>query len=350
MPVRRFARTVAWVIVVSFTAVTLADGRAYAVPPAGGSAGKHPSPRQAGPAVDEYPMPGVREEPALTVPAKKPGRRRFLSWLLGGGVAAMGLLVLLVGRKKSAAGATVRVTPVWKDIEWVPIPAGEFAMGDNFGDGNINERPVHRVYLDGYAMARHEVTFDQYDTFCLETGRAILADRGWGRGLRPAINVRYHDALDFCAWLSRRIGRNVHLPTEAQWEKAARGTTQGRYPWGNASPACRLASYLGCLKGRTEPVGSFPEGTSPYGVLDMAGNAWEWVVDYHSQTYYQECADQGLVRNPQGPLQGTRNGADTFRVLRGGDYDSPDFFIRATVRIAHINGQGVTPGFRPSLD
>jgi formylglycine-generating enzyme required for sulfatase activity len=350
MKAGNFARTIAWVILVSFTVVTLGDGRVFARPAAAGRTEKDPGLRQAGPAAGEEPVPGVREKQAPEVPAGKPGRRRFFSWLLlGTGMAGI-VLLLLAGRKKSAAGATVRATPSWKDVEWVPIPAGEFAMGDNFGDGNINERPVHRVYLDNYAMARHEVTFDQYDTFCLETGRAILSDRGWGRGLRPAIGVRYMDALAFCAWLSRRIGRNVHLPTEAQWEKAARGATQGRYPWGNTAPDCGLASFYGCRQGSTEPVGSFPGGASPYGVLDMAGNAWEWVADYHSLTYYQECADRGLVRNPPGPLQGTRNGADTFRVLRGGDYGSSAFFLRATVRIAHINGQGVTPGFRPCLD
>ncbi len=211
-------------------------------------------------------------------------------------------------------------------IQWIQIPAGSFQMGDNFGDGYPPELPVHTVYLSTYFISKHEVTFDQFDAFCEATGRSKPDDWGWGRGTLPVFNITWYDAKAFCDWLSQITGKNIHLPTEAQWEKAARGTDQRKYPWGTTpAPACSLGNFDNC-KGKNQPVGSYPSGASPYGVLDMAGNVYDWCQDYHSATYYQECADQGTVSNPQGPASGS------YRVIRGGCFLDAAIDVRSTVR------------------
>jgi formylglycine-generating enzyme required for sulfatase activity len=180
---------------------------------------------------------------------------------------------------------------------------------------------VHTVSLDSYEISKYEVTFDQYDRFCEKTGRSKPNDEGWGRGTRPVINVSWHDARAFCDWLSQRSGKNIHLPTEAQWEKAARGTGQWRYPWGNGSPTCILANHKGCGR-QTKPVGSHPSGVSVYGVHDMAGNVWEWCSDWYSSTYYSISP----WNNPLGPSTGSN------RVLRGGAWLSLPYDIRSVNR------------------
>ncbi|MBN1273576.1 MAG: formylglycine-generating enzyme family protein, partial [Candidatus Aminicenantes bacterium] len=206
-------------------------------------------------------------------------------------------------------------------FDWVEIPAGWFKMGDNFNEGDEDERPVHDVYLDGYYVCRYEVTFEQYDRFCDETGRTKPNDEGWGRGNRPVITVSWYDAQAFCVWVSEKTGEDIHLPTEAQWEKAARGTDQRRYPWGNGDPDCNKANYLGC-NDKTMPVGSYPAGVSPYGVHDMAGNVYEWCLDWYDTNYYSFSP----THNPQGPASGS------LRVSRGGSCYSNADLIRSVNR------------------
>jgi len=215
-------------------------------------------------------------------------------------------------------------------IEWVQVPAGSFEMGDNFYEGYTNELPVHTVYLDTYYVSKYEVTFDQYDAFCDATGRTKPSDEGWGRGDRPVINVSWNDAKAFCDWLSDKMGENIHLPTEAQWEKAARGTDQRRYPWGDGSPDSSLANYnWSAYEGKTVPVGSYPAGVSPYGIHDMAGNVWEWCADWYDIGYYSSSP----TNNPLGPSSGSRC------VHRGGGYVADAFFIRSVYR------NGKTPSY-----
>ena len=123
------------------------------------------------------------------------------------------------------AGIEALVTKTLEEsgIEWIRIPAGEFRMGDNFNEGDSDELPVHTVNLDEYYISKYEITFEQYDRFCNETGGVKPSDNGWGRYKKPAINVSWKDVQAFCEWLSERTGQNIHLPYEAQWEKAARG-------------------------------------------------------------------------------------------------------------------------------
>jgi len=205
-------------------------------------------------------------------------------------------------------------------IGWIDIPAGEFQMGDNFNEGTPHQRPVHTVYLDAYKISRYELTFDQYDRFCDDTGRSKPGDH-WGRGNQAVINVSWNDAKAFCDWLSQKTGKDIHLPTEAQWEKAARGTDQRRYPWGNSSPDCSKANYKPCGTG-TKPVGSHPLGVSPYGVHDMAGNVIEWCSDWYSSDYYSNSPSN----NPTGPSSGTN------RVRRGGHFATPADYLCSSGR------------------
>lgn len=214
--------------------------------------------------------------------------------------------------------------PSFLGIEWVPVPAGSFEMGDNFNEGDSDELSVHTVYLDTYSISKYEVTFEQYDAFCDATGWYKPYDGDWdgqwGRGDRPVINVNWRDANAFCDWLSDETGENIHLPTEAQWEKAARGTDQRRFPWGNGPPDSTLANY-DFNEGKTRPVGSYPAGASFYGVHDMAGNVMEWCSDWYSYYY-----DSSPTNNPQGPASGI------FRVIRDGGWYHVAKWIRSATR------------------
>jgi formylglycine-generating enzyme required for sulfatase activity len=208
----------------------------------------------------------------------------------------------------------------------VYVPAGEFLMGSTEEDIDAvmaecaasgypcnrewfaGEQPQHSVYLDAYWIDRTEVTNAQYRQ-CVEAG-ACEEPGCWENNYlnapeQPVVCVSWYDARDYAAWVGGR------LPTEAEWEKAARGTDGRIYPWGNNPPDCQKANYSGCA-GNPLPVGSHPDGASPYGALDMAGNVWEWVADRYYEHYYRF---ESPFRNPQGPESGDD------RVLRGGALD-----------------------------
>ena len=160
--------------------------------------------------------------------------------------------------------------------EMVWVPAGEFLMGSTDDEGVRDERPQRKVYLDGYWMYKTEVTVAQYRKFCEATNREMPEAPEWGwKEDHPVVNVSWHDAVDYAKWAG------ASLPTEAQWEKAARGTDGRVFPWGNEWDAGACANSVSwSLKG-TKPVGSCPAGASPYGCVDMAGNAWEWCADWY---------------------------------------------------------------------
>jgi len=187
--------------------------------------------------------------------------------------------------------------------DMVLVPAGEFLMGSDDSD---YAKPQHGVYLDDYWIYKMPVTVAQYRKFCEATQRAMPDAPSWSwKDDHPAVNVTWHDARAYCEWTG------VGLPTEAQWEKAARGTGGRKYPWGDRWDVRRCANSVGRNNlASTLPVGSYPSGASPYGCLDMAGNVWEWCADWFGRNYYQ-C---GIDRNPPGPEQGM------YRVLRGGSW------------------------------
>ena len=205
--------------------------------------------------------------------------------------------------------------------ELILIPAGEFLMGSAAADNQASptEKPQHTVYLDAYYIYKNEVTVAQYRQFCIATGHAMPEAPQWGLlDDHPVVNVSWDDASAYAQWAG------VCLPTEAQWEKAARGGDGRVFPWGNTWDAGKCSNSVGDLNpGKTSPVGSFVAGASPYGVQDMAGNVWQWCEDWYDEKYYQNTP----ARNPIGPDTGMG------RVLRGGcwGYDNPGY-LRAAYR------------------
>ncbi|MBM3315453.1 formylglycine-generating enzyme family protein [candidate division WOR-3 bacterium] len=219
----------------------------------------------------------------------------------------------------------------------IRIPAGTFTMGSPRGEGDADERPQHRVSLSEYYVDKYEVTNRQYKRFCDATGRTYPSDPDF-TGMPgyftaypsyPVVNVSWADAQAYCTWAGKQ------LPTEAEWEKAARGTDARKYPWGSAEPSGKRSNYADRNTdsswrdanaddgyARTAPVGTYPAGVSPYGLMDMAGNVWEWCNDWHSESYYGSSANN----NPQGPSSGP------YRVTRGGSWLCSPMYLRAANR------------------
>jgi formylglycine-generating enzyme required for sulfatase activity len=212
----------------------------------------------------------------------------------------------------------------------VAVPEGEFTMGSN--DGLPDEQPVHTVFLDAYWIDQSEVTNGMY-AVCVQAGACQAPSDAssykqpsyYGNPQfadYPVIFVAWEEAQAYCAWAGGR------LPTEAEWEKAARGENGFTYPWGDTYPTCALANFSvsngGACVGDTAAVGSTPAGASPYGALDMAGNVLEWVADWFSEAYYGSSPSS----NPTGPAAGD------YRVLRGGACFTDESVIRATHRIS----------------
>lgn len=222
---------------------------------------------------------------------------------------------------------------IWEQdgMEQVFVPAGEFEMGA--ADKEKNEKPVHTVYVDGFWIDKYEVSNAQYQQ-CVLAGKCT--DVGYRNTVVadfPVTDPSWDDAVAYCAMMGKR------LPTEAEWEKAARGTDGRNFPWGNEAPSCRLANYGDCAVNRLEvKVGSYPAGASPYGALDMAGNVWEWVSDWYQEDYYSISP----YSNPTGPESGVE------KVVRGGGfyYAEGGYYIRTTVRFGFTPTDQPTVGFR----
>jgi formylglycine-generating enzyme required for sulfatase activity len=172
-----------------------------------------------------------------------------------------------------------------------------------------SDYPPHEVSLEAFEIDLTEVTQQSYQT-CIDSGlctEPACAFDPSGTPDHPVVCVSWVQAKGYCSWAGLR------LPSEAQWEKAARGTDGRRFPWGDGEPSCALTNYSSCASG-AEPVGSHPTGASPYGALDMAGNVWEWVEDYYAGDYYTT----GPTTDPPGPASGSH------RVFRGGGFGYPE--------------------------
>jgi len=221
----------------------------------------------------------------------------------------------------------------------VLVPAGEFLMGSN--DGDASEKPERRVHVDAFYIDKYEVTTTHYSKFLQETGQE--QPYKWDEvsqvrdGDRPVIGVTWHGADAYCAWAGKR------LPTEAEWEKAARGTDGRKYPWGNEEPTSRHANFnKSSWNGYATltAVTDHEAGKSPYGIYDMAGNVWEWVADWYGGNY-----NSSPSRNPTGPASGQ------FRALRGGSWDDDAGYLRSAARSGdHPTLRVNSVGFRCARD
>jgi formylglycine-generating enzyme required for sulfatase activity len=220
-----------------------------------------------------------------------------------------------------------------KGIPMVLVPAGSFNMGST--GLSANEEPVHNVYLDAFYIDQFEVSFEMYARFLNEMGNQFeglanwieakdrdlhvhLVDGAWqvdpGFENYPMNEMTWYGARAFCVWKGGR------LPTEAEWEKAARGTDERLYPW-NGEVTCENANYFGCNR-QAVPIDSYPQSLSPYGAYNMSGNIMEWVNDWYAPDYYANSP----AENPTGPESGTH------RVFRGGSWINGAYHIRTTYR------------------
>jgi formylglycine-generating enzyme required for sulfatase activity len=216
---------------------------------------------------------------------------------------------------------------------WVEIPAGEFWMG---GEQYSHEKPVHKVHLERYWMAKTPVTNAQYRLFVEATGRK--APMHWEngkipRGLEnhPVVNVTWHDALAYCRWLSEVIGKPISLPSEAEWEKAARGAKDKReYPWGNTFAKDKCNSEESGIKGTT-PVGKYsPAGDSPFGCADMVGNVWEWTRSLWGKDWQKP--EFKYLYDPHDGREKLEAADNVRRVLRGGAFNNSRSYARCAYR------------------
>lgn len=300
------------------------------------------------------------------------------------------LAAILVGACVWTVTPAIQTTPTPTEPPMVYVPEGEFTMGMDadfaleicqryYSDCSrslfTDEEPIHSVYLDAYWIDQTEVTNNMFENFVNQTGYQTDAektgasyvfnpgsgtwestqDANWkyphgpdssllNLGEHPVVHVSWNDAQTYCEWVGRR------LPTEAEWEKAASGMDAHIYPWGDQPPAGNLLNFADVNLNVdwavrsvddgyqfTAPVGSYSTGASPYGVLDMAGNVWEWVADWYSETYYGSSPSS----NPTGPASGLERG------LRGGSWNVVVSFVRSAFRNgSNPDNGGDDVGFR----
>ena len=257
-------------------------------------------------------------------------------------------LPALVHRRATAAEALARIESgafgaqpaFWRlpygEPMWVEVPGGEFWMGGEMYD---DEKPVHRVRLDHFWIARTPVTNAQYQLF-VEATSSRPPDH-WenghppkGKESHPVVYVSWHDALAYCQWLSEAVGKAITLPSEAEWEKAARGDSDKReYPWGKWQQGRANTAEL--VLGNTTPVGIFLDGSSPYGALDLSGNVLEWTRSLWGPRDEKRRTTVLKFPYPYDPVDGRENmeaGDDVRRVLRGGCFFSSQFYARCAYR------------------
>lgn len=233
---------------------------------------------------------------------------------------ALFTVALFIG---TADAATAEPPKTYTDpttgMQFVFIPGGTFTMGDQTEKDRFAV-PAHEVTVNSFYMGKYETTFAQYDQFARETKRSLPDDAGWGRGIRPVINVDWQDAVTFTAWLSKKSGKKFRLPSEAEWEYAARAGTTTRYYWGDdfGRSNANCSECGSPWDGRqTAAVGSF--SPNPYGLYDMTGNVYEWNLDTRHRSY--EGAPKNGKAWTSGGLKDPRN--REFRSNRGGSWRQP---------------------------
>ena len=226
--------------------------------------------------------------------------------------------------------------------EMAAIPAGGFIMGESGGDKRLG--PAHAVVIAyPFHIMKTELTFAEYDRYAADTGKTKPDDEGWGRGRRPVINVSWHDAQDYAEWLSRKTGRRYRLPTEAEWEYAARAGGGARYAWGEHIGRGR-ANCKACGSSwdgkQTAPVGSF--APNAWGLHDMHGNVWEWTQDCLRDGYDGAPTDGAARQTGCYRFEGIAP-----RVIRGGAFNGEPAWLRSAFRSGvRPDNRGFNVGFR----
>jgi formylglycine-generating enzyme required for sulfatase activity len=198
-------------------------------------------------------------------------------------------------------------------VNFVNVSAGTFTMG--LTKQKYYKSPAHTVLVPAFSMSKYAITFDQYDEFANATSRGLPSDNGWGRGNRPVINVSWYDAVAYTEWLSSKTGKKIRLPSDAEWEYAARAGTTTEYYWGDLV-GVNNANCNGCGGVWNGSTGTSPVGTfaaNPWGLFDMSGNVWQWT---------QDCDHSDYVGAPTDGSAWTSGGCGN-RVYRGGSWDYP---------------------------
>ncbi len=280
-------------------------------------------------------LPGVEELPEL--PEDLPWRTLVdLRTVSGTGACQALERAAFAGEPAAALEAPAPGRPVARrevlheprtKIRFLWVPGGTFEMG---GEERYDGKPVHRVTMSPFYLAETSVSNRQYGEFLEGTGRAepkYWRDRRFSDPDQPVVGVSWHDAVAFCEWLSPLLGHEVQLPSEAQWEFAARGTDGRTYPWGEEDPDSSRACFE---EGQPARLGSFPSGRGPFGHLDLAGNVWEWCRDVWNEEAYAERAGAEVID----PV--VTAGDQDFRVLRGGGWSSPAGHLRAAYRSRNL--------------
>lgn len=256
----------------------------------------------------------------------------------------------------------VLVEPVTlvQEPEMVTIPAGCFLMGSAQTEVKRggDEGPQQQVCLQSFKMGKYELTFAEYDAFAVATARTKPYDNGWGRDRRPVINITGHDAFAYAAWLSKQIGKKYRLPTEAEWEYAARAgstepfwtgdcisTTQANYDGNFGYNQCKEVTKTGVYLGQTLPVGSL--AANPWGLYDVAGNVWELTCSRYQLSY-----DSGGAESHSNPsIQGGEGACDSYstgnvHVRRGGSWSSRPRWVRSANRSLNLVARDSNLGVR----
>lgn len=224
--------------------------------------------------------------------------------------------------------------------ELIKITGGTFTMGDEHGLGSEDEQPTHEVTLTDFSIGKTEVTVAQYRYYCNATGISMPEEPSWGwSDNAPIVNVNWNDAINYCDWLSEKLDQNITLPTEAQWEFAARGGTKSKgYKYSGGRSMATAGWYNGNSGKKTHTVAT--KKANELGLYDMSGNVWEWCLDWYKSDYYSNSPS----KNPKNTAR------DKYRVLRGGSWYNDASDCRVAIRDFSLgygtNGRFNNFGFR----
>lgn len=242
---------------------------------------------------------------------------------------------LLLGMLLAVVMATAQIYP-----KMVTVTGGTFSMGDGHGVGESDEHPVHHVTVQTFKIANTATTVLQYREFCKETGTEMPETPPWGwQDNHPMSNVNWDDAIAYCNWLREKTGKSYRLPTEAEWEYAARGGRRSKgFKYSGGHSMAEVGWYKDNSNGQVQPVAQ--KQANELGLYDMSGNVWEWCLDWYDEEYYA----RSVTVSPEGPEKGTA------RVIRGGSWS----FVEHSCRVPNRGNGGtgrrtINRGFRVAL-